>query len=313
MKKIYSYIGNHPVYDSIYKAFKILGYDVENVMRDRFVIDLYSTYISFRDVIDRPGIHLSHSFLINPSSLWLLRKYPVVFMEERWLKQGFIQRIIREMYRIIYRSNRALTITSTQRSYTMLREIQVDAMLFHPAKERIPHRSGDYILTISKAHPIKRLNLVLDIAERMRDERFVIVARPSKDRDYYEMILRRARSLGNVDFRTEVSEDEKIKLISEAKMLLHTANSGPIEYVIIEALSGSLPVICHHDIGLAPELDQRWVVRGDSIEEWIEKIRSIKDEDYYRVSELFRRYDVEGKIYREKVRELKDRLELLLV
>ncbi|MEM4159407.1 MAG: hypothetical protein QXO13_02130 [Candidatus Anstonellales archaeon] len=109
-------------------------------------------------------------------------------------------------------------------------------------------------------------------------------------------------------------KDTKFNLLKNSKMLLHPADRGPIEYVIVEGLSAHLPCVCYKNIGLADELPEEWIVQEDTLENWVNIIRSISDNDYRTAREIFRnRFNIDGEYYKNRLKELKIRLEPFLV
>ncbi|MEM4385803.1 MAG: glycosyltransferase [Candidatus Anstonellales archaeon] len=313
--KLISYIGDHPVYYSIYRALETIGFNIDRLDKVLYNIDLGNSYIAIRDIRRDYIFHLSHSFLINPRSLELLFKNRVVlYMEESWNKNRVIDKIYENLFKVVYKHPKAILITSTMRSSRYFQSLGLDNLHIPPAREEVGNSRRLYITTIARAHPIKRLELVFRIADILKDEDFVIITKPSSDQRYFRHILNMSKEYDNVKLVVDPDEDTKFNLLKNSKILLHPADRGPIEYVIVEGLSAHLPCVCYRNIGLADELPEEWIVQEDTLENWVNIIRSISDSDYRIAREIFRdRFNIDGEYYKNRLKELKIRLEPFLV
>lgn len=305
MNKILSFIGDHPVYNALYSSLKEIGYSIE-LENNLFTLQLPSTHISL-NLIKESSLYLSPSPLINPSIILpLIKKKTIIFAEEWWNKNRLKDKYILSFLNYVYSKPNSIPLVFTTKSLNSLKAL--NPIYLPPARKiNIYNGARDYIITIARAHPGKNLELVLDIAKKAKNENFIIITR-DQDKQYFLKILKRAKELNNVKIYTNLSWDEKERLLREAKLLLHPSIMGPIEYVVVEAISYGIPSIVYKNIGLAEDLNERWVVKSKDIEEWINKIRDIKEEDYEIAKELANKFDIEGEEYKKGIEKLKARI-----
>jgi glycosyltransferase involved in cell wall biosynthesis len=111
----------------------------------------------------------------------------------------------------------------------------------------IPHANRDpYVAWVAMLRQFKRPDLLVEIARRAPDVRFVVcggtttfTAAPG----YGEEIVRILRSLPNVEYRGQVSPDEALNLIVNASLFLSTSDGEGFPNTFLQAWSGGTPVI----------------------------------------------------------------------
>lgn len=304
---IVSYLGTHPVHKALYKSIEDFGIEMED--QKIFEIVLGKSYVNIKKLRDAKA-YLTPSPLIAPYSLYYLYKKKSTIMVEEWWDKGRVRdRIIGQFLKTVYSHPYSIPVTLTRR----VKQSLTHTIYIPPAKSKVDAKEKDgSIVTIARSHPIKNLELLVDIAKRIKDRKFVLITRVD-NKQYFDKILSMAKGIDNLKILTDLSEEEKFQILSRANLLLHTALEGSIEFVIIEALSCSTPVVTYKDIGLAPELPDHWVVKENKLERWIETIENINDQDIRLAEEMFKNYDIEGKNYKEGVKLLRQRLESLLV
>lgn len=111
----------------------------------------------------------------------------------------------------------------------------------------VPHseRNGA-VLWIAVIRPAKRPDLLVEIACRLPDIRFVVCGAPSLshwDAGKLEPIMAQLRSLPNVDYRGHVSPEQALKSIGEASLLLSTSDGEGFPSVFLEAWAAGTPVV----------------------------------------------------------------------
>ncbi len=306
MVKIVSYLGDHPVYYALYKALE--DYIIEKEYRITFNLDIGNTYIRISKIRDADA-YLTPSPILTPYSLYYLyKRKPTIMVEEWWNKNRLHDMPIGYFLKTVYSNPYAIAIALTKRTLKSL-----DLLYIPPAKEKVKWDEKDQtIVSISRAHPIKNLELLIRIAKELKNRKFILITKVN-DNTYFDKIMSMAKLTDNLKVYVNISDVEKYNILCKASLLLHTALYGPIEFVIVEALSCGTPVIVYKDIGLAPELPDRWVVEENRLEAWIEKITNIDDQDVKIAEKLFENYDIEGKNYIDSVKLLRRRLESLLV
>lgn len=110
-----------------------------------------------------------------------------------------------------------------------------------------PHseRNGT-VAWVAVIRPIKRPDLLLEIARRLPSVRFAVCGAPTVylwDTKELESILTQLRSLPNVDYRGHVPPEESLKIISDASLLLSTSDGEGFPSVFLEAWAAGTPVV----------------------------------------------------------------------
>jgi glycosyltransferase involved in cell wall biosynthesis len=130
-------------------------------------------------------------------------------------------------------------------------------VLYPPAPER-PYRTdryGDFVLAVSRLHPLKRIGLLVEAAARMEDRslRFKIAGRGDEE----EAVRRRIAELGlggRVELLGEVSEDDLVDLYARCRGVYFAPWNEDYGFVTLEAFRSAKPVVTAHDSGGPAEL-----------------------------------------------------------
>jgi glycosyltransferase involved in cell wall biosynthesis len=102
------------------------------------------------------------------------------------------------------------------------------------------------VVWMAVIRPAKRPDRLVEIARRLPMIRFVVCGAPNYrlwERGKIESILKRLRSLPNVDYRGHVAPEETLKVIGEASLLLSTSDGEGFPSVFLEAWAAGTPVV----------------------------------------------------------------------
>lgn len=104
--------------------------------------------------------------------------------------------------------------------------------------------SPPVVLWVSKVKHVKRLELFLDLAQKLKDTpaRFVYIGR-SPDTPYHNALNTRAKGLSNVEHLGELSYEQTNKQIAEASVLVNTSISEGYPNTFIQAWMRETPVV----------------------------------------------------------------------
>jgi glycosyltransferase involved in cell wall biosynthesis len=94
---------------------------------------------------------------------------------------------------------------------------------------------------------VKRLELLLDLAEACPDVTFDVAGEPSVDEPYHRQLLERARAVPNVVLHGRVSWDRMSPLYSGSSMLVCTSSYEGFPNTFLEAWSHGLPLVTSFD------------------------------------------------------------------
>ncbi|CUS34894.1 hypothetical protein COMA1_20010 [Candidatus Nitrospira nitrosa] len=150
----------------------------------------------------------------------------------------------------LQRSNIIFIQHSGQREYLPLRWKQRAYILpgivsLPPTVTPHSERSGT-VVWAAVIRPVKRPDLLLEIARRLPTIRFAICGAPTLhlwDANTIEGILTQLRSLPNVDYRGHVAPDQTLKAIGDASLLLSTSEGEGFPSVFLEAWAAGTPVV----------------------------------------------------------------------
>ena len=107
-------------------------------------------------------------------------------------------------------------------------------------------RRQKYVAWVAMLRQPKRPDLLIEIARKSPDLKFVVCGEPTAHRSpqgYGEKIVEILRSLPNVDYRGRVSPAEARQIISEAAVYLSTSDEEGFPNTFLEAWSGGTPVV----------------------------------------------------------------------
>ena len=149
------------------------------------------------------------------------------------------------------------------------------------------------LLWIGGFSPVKRLELLLDIAERLPNLQFDVVGGGNRELEYVQRLRLRAESMSNVQLYGVIPHTDVRPLYQRATALISTSRSEGFPNVFLEAWSYGLPVvstfdpdnlIAKHGLGVVAE-DFSGLVDGlhvmlDCQQRWHEASRAARE--YYR-------------------------------
>jgi glycosyltransferase involved in cell wall biosynthesis len=102
-------------------------------------------------------------------------------------------------------------------------------------------------LWVGSLSPVKRLELLLDVAESHPDLQFDVVGDGDSTSEYVQRILSRARSLPNVELHGKVPHAQIHHLYQRSVALVCTSRIEGFPNVFLEAWSAGLPVVSTFD------------------------------------------------------------------
>ncbi len=112
-----------------------------------------------------------------------------------------------------------------------------------------PDPSQRMVLWVGRIAPVKRLELLLEVARRLPAVRFKVAGMPYAGEAYSEDMLRQARATPNVEVLGAVPRERMDELYREASLLCCTSHMEGFPNTFIEAWSWGVPVISTVDPG----------------------------------------------------------------
>ncbi len=170
----------------------------------------------------------------------------------------------------------------------------------------------DTILWIGRSAPIKRPTLFIDLAEKIPDEKFVMICQRATGDQKYQQLLTRAKQVDNLEFIERVGFDEIHSYFQRAKVLVNTSDAEGFPNTFIQACEHATPILSlnvnpdgfldQHNCGICCDdrfeclvdslnsilADNRYVELGKNARKYVERNHDIK-RTVEKYKELFRR------------------------
>ena len=110
-----------------------------------------------------------------------------------------------------------------------------------------PHCEREkYVAWIAVLREVKRADLLIQIARKMPDVRFVVCGGPSSfasSPGYGERIVKELRAVPNIDFRGPVAPDVAHRVIADAAVFLSTSDEEGFPNTFLQAWASGTPVV----------------------------------------------------------------------
>jgi glycosyltransferase involved in cell wall biosynthesis len=122
----------------------------------------------------------------------------------------------------------------------------VPNMVHMPARTKPHGERKTYVAWVGMLRQPKRPDLLLEIARKSPDLRFVVCGGPSEHRSYHGYGVRIAHALDalpNVDYRGQVPPDIADRIIANASVLLSTSEEEGFPNVFLEGWASGTPVV----------------------------------------------------------------------
>ncbi len=317
---------NHQVYSGIHKVFKeacssagITYIVCDDPKHTGVKIGNSNVIAKFNYRLDGKKIHLDKDDVVITRSVFNTLQ-PLQFIatgrkffisEESWGEKPVKRKFYSMLGKTLFK--KVPFITQTLKSTKFLESFGLKCFHLPPfIKPDFNLSKGKHILYVARMEEIKNPDLVVELAKRMPDQKFVFVATLGQ-KDILERIKLAASPLQNVQFFERIPYEKLLQLYKDAKLLLLPTSADPIGYCVIEALSFAVPVITTKYAGTADYLDKGWVLDDFDPATWERKIRDVlKDETKSRklAKDLFIKNNIEldGAYFKKMANELAEYL-----
>lgn len=129
------------------------------------------------------------------------------------------------------------------------------------------------VLSVGSVVQRKNFELIGDIAPKIRNAKFVLIGPSSSETSEIIRVIRKKlkdKNVRNFVYLGKVSEKDKLKLMSQAKILLHPARYEMFGLAIVESMAAGCIPVAHNSGGPKEFVPSRWLF--NNVEEAIEKI-----------------------------------------
>jgi glycosyltransferase involved in cell wall biosynthesis len=175
------------------------------------------------------------------------------------LKEGLRRRLFHTLDRRLLTGNVTRLVAQSRTIQARLRRFgQIPSELLYPPPPERPYRTddyGDYVFAVSRLHPLKRMDLLIEAAALVQDRslRFKI-AGAGEERPRLEQ---RAQALGvssRVDFLGEIDEQQLVDHYARCRAVYFAPWNEDYGFVTLEAFRSAKAVITARDSGGPAEL-----------------------------------------------------------
>lgn len=174
------------------------------------------------------------------------------------LKEGVRRRLIHALDGLLLRRNVTRLVAQSRTIQARLRRFGdiPSEVLYPPAPER-PYRTesyGDYVFAVSRLHPLKRLDLLVEAAARMREPLPVKIAGEGGQE---AELRRRIRELGldhRVSLLGPVDEGQLVEHYARCRAVFFAPHNEDYGFVTLEAFRSGKAVVTATDSGGPSEL-----------------------------------------------------------
>jgi glycosyltransferase involved in cell wall biosynthesis len=160
--------------------------------------------------------------------------------------------------RLLTKSVTRLVAQSRTIQERLLRFGRIRSDLLYPPAPRRPYRTesyGDYVFAVSRLHPLKRLDLLVEAAARTRDRSLTFkIAGSGEDEPRLRARIRELGLEGRVELLGGISEEELLLHYARCRAVFFAPWNEDYGFVTLEAFSAAKAVVTAADSGGPAEL-----------------------------------------------------------
>jgi len=173
-------------------------------------------------------------------------------------------------------------ISPSEPMYKQLLRYNVKSEVVHVGINLKPFKYNkqkeDYFLFLGRLTFDKGIQDVLVAASKMPDKKFIIAGiGPMKD-----LVEKYADKYNNIKYLGYVKEEDKIELLSKARLLVLPSRAETFGVVYVESMASGTPVVASgesREIGILKENYNGWFVKFNDPSSIVEKLRSLEKEN----------------------------------
>jgi glycosyltransferase involved in cell wall biosynthesis len=142
--------------------------------------------------------------------------------------------------------NAAKTIVQNEMDKQNIEQTLGVCSIIYPNAQRLPVLSEvqkDIILWVGRSAQVKRPELFIELAEKIPNERFVMICQRATGDQNYDLLLSRAREVKNLQFIERVPFAEIGCYFQRAKVFVNTSDSEGFPNTFIQACNYAVPIL----------------------------------------------------------------------
>ncbi len=174
-------------------------------------------------------------------------KEQIKLARDRWIYRRGVQRVDRVVAQNAFQ-------VKTCREYAGREAVFIPSCYELPQSSK--SKDADRVLWVGTVHDYKRPEILLDIAQRLPQRKFVMIGGPSAGGErfrpgYFEGIRERAKRLANVEFTGFLPLAQVEPWFDRARALVLTSVYEGMPNVFLQAWARGVPVVSTVDVGVA--------------------------------------------------------------
>ena len=258
-----------------------------------------------------PGMFLLGLYCRLKGKTFLYRTSNTNSCDGTYLKQHFV---LGRIYKWALRTAKHVFVQNEMDKANLENSTGVTSVVIPNAHRLIELRQDkrDSILWVGRSAPIKRPTLFIDLAEKIPDEKFVMICQRATGDQKYEQLPARAKQVGNLEFIERVGFDEIHSYFQRAKVFVNTSKAEGFPNTFIQACEHATPILSlnvnpdgfleQHNCGICCDdrfeclvdslksilADNRYVELGKNARKYVEQNHDIK-KTVQEYRKLFRR------------------------
>jgi glycosyltransferase involved in cell wall biosynthesis len=136
-------------------------------------------------------------------------------------------------------------------------------------------RTNRYVLVLSRLHPKKNIDVLIDAFKALKLEDWRLVIAGDGPRDYVTTLKEKARDAANIVFVGWVEGERKETLLRDAALLALPSRQENFGLCVMEAMARGVPALISPQVNLAEEIEAAgagWVVDVSQLGHGLERI-----------------------------------------
>ena len=146
----------------------------------------------------------------------------------------------------------------------------------------------DYWLSVNRITPEKRVNLQLDVFEKLPEERLIMVGAAEFESPYQKEIGKRIEEMRNVKWMSNLSDEKLRELYAHCKGTIQTAQDEDFGYIPPESFAAGKPCLAVNEGGFKESIENKktgLLIKRPYLENFVKSIRDF-DPDRFESSKI---------------------------
>jgi glycosyltransferase involved in cell wall biosynthesis len=247
----------------------------EKASRLQYLIRFYSYILRESKNYDAVFVHMNQEYILLAGWLWKLMGKRIYMWRNHHAGSKLTDMAAFFCDKIFCTSKFSYT---TKYRNTLLMPVGIDTDVFAPDPASRPPQS---ILSLGRIAPSKKIHVLIEALHVLHTKNIEFTASIYGDagagnHEYYASLVNRVNEVGlagQVTFYRGITNDEAVSVYNAHEIFVNLSSSGMFDKTIFEAMMCGALSISTND-NLKDEIDDRLVIRGDSVESVAAKLEA---------------------------------------